>query len=59
MIPVDPENLLPQLLEQLWGSKVTISQATVLNQQDDYLVVILDLHSPSGKVVVKLVGHLA
>jgi len=59
MIPVDPENLLPQLLEQLWGSKVTISQATVLNQQDDYLVVILDLHSPSGKVVVKLAGPAA
>jgi fructosamine-3-kinase len=59
MLPVDPENLLPQLIGQVWGSKATISQSSVLNQQEDYLVVILDLHSPSGKVVVKLAGPAA
>ena len=59
MLAVDPENLLPQLIEQIWGSKVIIGQLSVLNEQDDYLVVILDLHSLSGKVVVKLAGPAA
>jgi fructosamine-3-kinase len=59
MFAVDPENLFPQLIEQVWGSKGAISQASVLNEQEDYLVVILDLHFPPGKVVVKLAGPAA
>jgi fructosamine-3-kinase len=59
MLTIDPENQLPQLIKQVCGAQVEIGLSTVLNQLDDYLVVVLDLLPASTRIVVKLAGPAA
>jgi aminoglycoside phosphotransferase (APT) family kinase protein len=49
------ELLLPLLKEEI-GSNVEIANYKVVNQLHDYLVILVQLDSPSIKVVIKLAG---
>ena len=59
MLPADSEILLPQLIKQTLGSMVEIGRLTVVNQLDDYLVVVVDLVPAAARIVVKLAGPAA
>jgi aminoglycoside phosphotransferase (APT) family kinase protein len=48
---------LPQLLMQTFGSDATNASYQVLNQHEDYCVLLVDLGRPSSKVIVKLAGR--
>jgi aminoglycoside phosphotransferase (APT) family kinase protein len=48
---------LPQLLIQTFGSDAAKSSYHVLNQHEDYCVLLVDLGRSSSKVIVKLAGR--
>ncbi len=54
-ISLSPDQIL-QLLQQALGSKVELVNQKIANQQQDYLVLILQLRRPALKVVIKLAG---
>jgi len=49
-------DLLLQLLQQTFGTKVELIDYKTGNQQRDYLVLLVQLRSPSLEVVIKLAG---
>jgi aminoglycoside phosphotransferase (APT) family kinase protein len=51
-----PYDLLLQLLQQIFGTKVELIDYKIGNQQHDYLVLLVQLRNPSIEVVVKLAG---
>ncbi len=51
--------LLPDLLQNLFGSGVALKRYKVANSQPDYKVLVVDLERPSRRVVVKLAGPSA
>jgi fructosamine-3-kinase len=52
-------DLLQQLLQQAFGTKVELLDYKIGNQQHDYLVLLVQLRHPSLEVVVKLAGPAA
>ena len=56
METVVPHGQLLLLLRQTFGSKVELIDCQIGNQHHDYLVLLLQLHRPSVKVVVRLAG---
>jgi aminoglycoside phosphotransferase (APT) family kinase protein len=56
METVISHNLLLQLLQQTFGTKVEWIDYKIANQQRDYLVLLVQLRHPSIEVVVKLAG---
>ena len=54
-IGLSPDQLL-QLLQPALGSKVELVSQKIANQQQDYLVLIVQLRHPALKVVVKIAG---
>lgn len=51
-----PHDQLLQLLQHTFGAKVRLIDYQIGNQLHDYLVLLVQLGSPSIKVVVKLAG---
>jgi Ser/Thr protein kinase RdoA (MazF antagonist) len=51
-----PHDLLLQLLQQTFGTKVELIDCKIGNQHHDYLVLLVQLRHPSIDVVVKLAG---
>jgi fructosamine-3-kinase len=49
-------DLLMQLLQQTFGSKVELVNHKITNQHHDYLVLLVQLRHPSIEVVIKLAG---
>lgn len=59
MLPMDTlisRDLLLQLLQQTFGTKVELIGYEIGNQHHDYLVLLVQLRHPSIEVVVKLAG---
>ncbi len=54
-ISISPDQLL-QLLQPTLGSKVELVSQKIANQQQDYLVLIVQLRRPALKVVIKIAG---
>ena len=54
-ISISPDQL-SQLLQQALGSKVELVSQKIANQQQDYLVLIVQLRHPALKVVIKIAG---
>ena len=56
MKTVISQDELQEFLQGIFGTKVKIADQKIANQQHDYLVLIVQLRSPSMHLVVKLAG---
>ena len=54
-----PHDLLLQLLQQIFGTKVELIDYQVGNRHPDYLVLLVQLRQPSLQIIVKLAGPQA